>query len=125
MADATHERDLPGMERGEDAGWDFWRNGRNLCGRTRLRHGRRGPRGGCRLPRLRLDGSVVLRVNRRRRPDFGAVAEFVQRDARLPFPFDDLTGITVTATRMIQVQGFISGDSVLQQLLVGEEAALF
>jgi hypothetical protein len=67
----------------------------------------------------------VLRVSRRRRPDFGAVAEFVQRDTRLPLPFDDLAGITVMAAGMIQVQGFISGDSILQKLLVGEEAAFF
>jgi hypothetical protein len=78
---------------------------------------------------LGLDGSgrssVVSRVPRRRRPYFGAEVEFVQRDASLLLPFDDLAGITVTAARMLQMQGFISADGILQQFFIREEAAFF
>ena len=51
--------------------------------------------------------------------------EFVQRDASLPLPFDNLANITVTAARVLQVQGFISADGILQQFLVQEDAAFF
>jgi hypothetical protein len=78
---------------------------------------------------LGLDGgsrnSVVLSVHRRRRPECGAAAEFVQLDARLLLPFDDLASKTVTAAGMLQVQGFITADGILQQFLVREEAAFF
>ena len=124
------------MKRSQYAGWTLWRWGRKLCRRTRL-HGRLGCRGrGARrrhgragLDRrrcpgtgrgglLRLDGSgrnsVVLRMRRRRRPEFGAAVEFVQRDTSLHLPFDDLANITVTAARMLEMQGFISAEGILQ-----------
>ncbi len=67
----------------------------------------------------------MLPVRRRRRPEFGVEVEFVQLDASLLLPFDDLASITVTAAGMLQMQGFISADGILQQFLVGEEAAFF
>ncbi len=92
---------------------------------TGLRHGWRGPRDRCRWPRLGLNGSVVLHVSRGSRPELGSEAEFVQLDASLLLPFDDLTGPTVTAAGMLQVQRFIARNGILQQFLVGEEAAFF